>query len=96
VLHGGSLRYQEHSTLMKIAVPPEIEAALAARAAAEGASLPEYVARLLTKHVRRDAMSTPSPAERAAAWREAARGLPRSRPLADEVISRENIYKARG
>jgi predicted HicB family RNase H-like nuclease len=33
---------------MNIGVPPEIEAALAARAAAEGVSLPEYVVPLLT------------------------------------------------
>jgi hypothetical protein len=89
-------RDQEHSMLIKIGVPPEIEAALAAHAAAEGVSLPEYVARLLTEHVSRDATRTLSPAERAAAWREAAKGLPRTPPLSDEAISRENIYSTRG
>jgi hypothetical protein len=32
-----------HSISMKIDLPPETEASLAARAAAEGISLPEYV-----------------------------------------------------
>ena len=36
-----------------------------------------------------------SPAERAAAWREAAKGLPRTVPLSDEAISRDNIYSGR-
>ena len=82
--------------LIRIDLSPEIEAALAARAAAEGVSLPEYVARLLTEHVSRDATGTLSPAGRAAAWREAAKGLPRTPPLSDEAISRENIYSTRG
>ena len=81
--------------LIRIDLSPEIEAALAARAAAEGVSLPEYVARLLTEHVR-DATGTLSPAGRAAAWREAAKGLPRTPPLSDEAISRENIYSTLG
>jgi predicted HicB family RNase H-like nuclease len=87
---------QTHSTSLKIALPPKIEAALAARAAAEGVSLPEYVARLLTEHVSRDATGTLSPAERASAWREAAKGLPITPPLPDEAISRENLYSTRG
>jgi hypothetical protein len=87
---------QTHSTSLKIALPPEIEAALAARAAAEGVSRPEYVARLLTEHVSRDATGTLSPAERASAWREAAKGLPITPPLSDDAISRENIYSPRG
>ncbi|MBV8091393.1 MAG: hypothetical protein JO139_17825 [Alphaproteobacteria bacterium] len=87
---------QEHSMLMNIGLPPEIEAALAARATAEGVSMSEYVARLLVEHVCREAQGTLSPAERAAAWREAAKWLPRTPPLSDEAISRENIYSTRG
>jgi hypothetical protein len=37
-----------------------------------------------------------SPAERAAAWREAVRRLPHSEPLSDDAISRESIYADRG
>jgi hypothetical protein len=37
-----------------------------------------------------------SPAERAAAWREAVKDLPRTKPLSDEAISREMIYSGRG
>ena len=65
---------------MKIGVSPEIEAGLAARAAAEGISVPEYVAWL-------EQVSPLSTAERAAAWRLAAKGLPRTPPLSDEAIS---------
>jgi hypothetical protein len=37
-----------------------------------------------------------SPAERAAAWRAAARDLPHTEPLSDEAISRDSIYADRG
>jgi hypothetical protein len=74
---------------MKIGVSPEIEAGLGARAAAEGISVPEYVAWL-------EQVSPLSTAERAAAWRQAATGLPRTPPLSDEAISRESIYCDRG
>jgi hypothetical protein len=92
----GALRSQENSMSMKIALPPEIEAILAARAAAERVSLQEYMARLLIEYVSRNATGALSPAERAAAWREAAKGLPRTPPLSDEAISREEIYSTRG
>jgi hypothetical protein len=85
-------RVQEHPVSMKIELPREIEAGLAVRAAAEGISLPEYVARLLLEQIAPDTTGTLSPAERAAAWREAATGLPRTPPLSDEAISRESIY----
>jgi hypothetical protein len=52
-------------------------------------SLPEYLRHLLEKHVSAGTGSTLSPAERGAAWREAARGLPRTSPLSDEAISGE-------
>jgi hypothetical protein len=91
-----TVRVHEHPVSIKIELTPEIEAGLAARAAAEGVGLPEYVARLLTEHVSRDATGTLSPAERAAAWREAAKGLPKTPPLSDEAISREEIYGPRG
>jgi len=35
-------------------------------------------------------------AERAAAWRESTRGLPRTPPLSDDAISRESTYGDRG
>jgi hypothetical protein len=38
----GTARGEEHSISMRIYLPREIEAELAARAAAEGISLPEY------------------------------------------------------
>jgi hypothetical protein len=87
---------EEHSKTVKIELPPEIEAGLARRAAAEGVSLTEYAVRLLTEHVSRDVPGRLSPAERATAWREAAKGLPRTPLLSDDAISRENIYSTRG
>ena len=78
---------------MNIELSPEIEACLAARVAAEGVRLPEYVARLVIEYVSQQAMS---PAERDAAWRDAAKGLPGTPPLSDEAISREQIYSIRG
>jgi hypothetical protein len=92
----GGPETRTHSISMKIDLPPETEAGLAARAAAEGMSLPEYVAGRLREEVTQDIANTLSPAERAAAWREAAKGLPRTPPLSDEAISRESIYSARG
>lgn len=79
-----------------IDLPPEIEADLAAQAAAQGVSLPEYLAHLLEERAAPGAASPMSPAERANAWREAAKGLPHTPPLSDEAISRESIYDIRG
>jgi hypothetical protein len=92
----GAIRVQEHPVLMKIELPREIEAGLAERAPAEGVSLPEYVSRLLMEQVASEATRKLSAAERAAAWREAAKGLPRTPPLSDDAISRERIYSDRG
>ncbi|MDQ0471878.1 hypothetical protein [Labrys wisconsinensis] len=79
-----------------IDLPPEIEANLAARAAASGVSLHQYLLHLLEEQapVRPDAPL--SPAERAALWRQSALNLPRTRPLPDAAISREAIYEPRG
>jgi hypothetical protein len=37
-----------------------------------------------------------TPAERAALWRQSAAGLPRTPPLPDEAVTRENLYDTRG
>lgn len=79
-----------------IELPPEIEAGLAALAAARGISLPEYLRHLFEEQVYAGTGRLLSPAERAAAWREAVKGLPDTPPLSDEAISRESIYSARG
>ena len=92
----GEPETRTNSISMKIDLPRETEASLAARAAAEGISLPEYLARRLREAVTQDTANRLSPAERAAAWREAAKGLPRTPPLSDEAISRESIYNSRG
>jgi hypothetical protein len=73
---------------------PETEASLAALAAEQGVSLAQYISRLLEGQV--PGQPPLSPAERAAVWREAAKGLPHTPPLSDEAISRESSYDARG
>jgi hypothetical protein len=78
-----------------IELPPEIEASLAALAAARGIPLPEYVRRLLEDQVPPRKAAKLSPAERAAAWRASVEGLPIRPPLPDEAISRDSIYAAR-
>ncbi len=75
-----------------IELPSDIEAGLTAQAQAHGLELPQYVERLLREQVPPRAAQTLSPAERAAAWRESARGLPLTLPLSDVAISRESIY----
>jgi hypothetical protein len=73
---------------------PEIEASLAAIAARNGVTLPEYISRLVEQQV--PTPSQLSPAERAAAWRNSVKDIPYSPPLSDEAISRESIYAGRG
>lgn len=81
---------------VKIDLPPEIEANLAAQAAAQGVPLPEYLRHLLEEKASAGRGNTLSPGERATAWRESVKGLPDTKPLSDEAISRESIYSARG
>lgn len=73
----------------------ELEAGLSAMAVARGLTLPEYLRRVLEEQLPPQATDL-SPEARAAAWREAARGLPHTSPLSDEAISRESIYGDRG
>ncbi|MGD0434067.1 MAG: hypothetical protein ABSA58_23540 [Acetobacteraceae bacterium] len=75
---------------------PDTEADFAAQAEAQGLSLPEYLRRLLGDGAFTGQGSVLSPSERAAAWRESVKGLPRVSPLSDEAISRESIYDVRG
>jgi len=79
-----------------IDLPPEFEALLAAKAQAQGVTLPEYLRRLLEDQTSGGKEAGMSPAERAAAWRDSVRGLPDTPPLSDEAICRESIYDARG
>jgi hypothetical protein len=81
---------------LTIELLPEVEAGLSTLAAEQGMSLAQYARRLLEGQLAISGQATLSPAERASAWREAVRGLPRSVPLSDEAISRESIYDARG
>jgi hypothetical protein len=78
-----------------IELPPELEAGLRAQAKARGLPLTQYLQRVLLEAPARTAAGL-SPTERAAAWRDAAKGLPHTPVLSDEVISRETLYAARG
>ena len=75
--------------------PSDIEAALVAQARAQGLDITQYVEHVLREQVPPRA-AVLSPAERAQAWRESARGLPHTPALSDEAISRESIYGDRG
>jgi hypothetical protein len=79
-----------------IELPPEIEAGLAALAAAQGLALPEYLQHLLEEQVPARRAVSLAPAERALLWRESAKGMPYTPPLSDEAVSRESFYGARG
>jgi len=50
---------------------------------------------VLEKQIPRAPPAALSPAERARAWRESARGLPDTKPLSDDTISRESLYTSR-
>ena len=78
-----------------IELPIEIEENLVARAQEQGISLAEYLKHLFGESVPAKAQKKLlSPAERAAAWIEAARHAPDAPATADE--SRETIYSNRG
>lgn len=81
---------------VKIELPPEIEANLAAQAAAQGIPLPEYLRRLLEEKAAAGRGNPLSPEERANFWRDTAGGLRETKLLSDEAISRETIYSGRG
>jgi len=78
-----------------IELSPELEAGLAALAAARGIGLTEYVQHLLEEQVSTRAEHI-APAERAAAWRASVKGLPLRPPLSDAAVSRDSIYDVRG
>jgi len=73
-----------------IDLPPDVEASLAAQAAARGVSLAEHLRRLLVAQARGSG-ARETPEERVKLWRDVS-GLPDTKPLSDEAISRESIY----
>jgi hypothetical protein len=79
-----------------IELPPEVEADLKAQAEARGLPLAQCLQDLLREQASLVTKPLLSPAERAALWRESAKGLPYSPPLSDEAVSRESIYGDRG
>ena len=79
-----------------VELPPEIEATYAARAAAEGMPLPEYLQHVIEERAPAPAKRPLSPAEWADRWRRTSGGLPNTPLLSDEAISRESIYAERG
>jgi hypothetical protein len=77
-----------------IELSAEVEASLAAIAQEQGISLPEYLKHLIGDSVPGKAKKPLTPAERAAAWIEAAQNVPDTPATAD--YSRETIYNSRG
>ena len=78
-----------------IDLPPEVEASLAAQAAARGVPLAEHLRRLLAEQAGTSKATRKTPEERAKLWRDVSR-LPDTKPLSDDAISRESIYNERG
>jgi hypothetical protein len=80
-----------------IDLPPEIEASLAAQAAARGMPLAEHLRRLLAEQAgaAKAKGTRKTPEERVKLWRDVSE-LPDTKPLSDEAISRESIYAERG
>lgn len=72
-----------------INLPSDIEAAVQARA--HGLDLPQHVEHVLRERAPLRAEIVLSPAERAQAWRESARGLPHTVPLSYEALSRGHM-----
>ena len=64
------------------------------QASAQGLSLQQYLRHLLAEQLPRSEPTTPR--ERAAFWRQAVAGLPRTPPLSDQAISRDTLYDMRG
>jgi len=81
---------------VKIDLPPDVEASLAAQAALLGVSLDEHLRHVLEALARVPRGKPMTPEERAKFWRDGVKGLPTTKPLSDEAISRERIYAERG
>jgi hypothetical protein len=79
-----------------IDLPPDVEASLSAQAAARGVTLAEHLRRLLAEQAGAPKPTRKTPEERAKHWRESVAGLPDTKPLSDEAISRESMYGERG
>ena len=78
-----------------IDLPPDTEAELAAQAAARGVPLAEHLCHLLAEQAGASKVGRKTPEERIKLWRDVS-GLPDTKPLSDEAISRESIYAERG
>ena len=78
-----------------IDLPPDVEANLAAQAAALGVPLAKHLRRLLEEQAGAAKGIRKTPEERAKLWRDVS-GLPDTKPLSDDAISRESIYSDRG
>jgi len=78
-----------------IDLPPDIEASLKAQAEARGVPLADHLHRLLAEQAGVSEAKRKTPEERARHWRESVAGLPDTKPLSDEAISRESIYAER-
>ena len=87
---------REDQMSVTIDLPPDVEARLAAQAAEVGVPLVQHLRRLLEEHAGASNPTRKTPAERAKHWRESVAGLPDTKPLSDEAISRESIYAERG
>ena len=77
-----------------IDLPPEVEASLKAQAEARGLPLTEHLRRLLEELAGASTPTRKTLEERVKLWRDVS-GLPDTKPLSDEAVSRESIYSGR-
>ena len=75
-----------------INISEQLEAGLKNLADLRKMQLREYIEHVLRSMVPESYDHTLTPAERAKAWREAWRDIPRTPVLSDEAMSRESIY----
>ena len=78
-----------------IDLPPDVEESLKEQAAARGVPLAEHLRRLLAEQAGPQKPRRKTIEERIKQWRDVS-GLPDTKPLSDEAISRESIYAERG
>ena len=81
---------------VKIELPPEIEANLAAQAAAQGIPLPEYLRHVLEEQASAGAGNSLLPEERATVWRESVRACRDTKPGFRKRRSAERASSCRG
>lgn len=78
---------------VKLQLKPDVEAGLLAQARARGLSLEAYLEQVLQERSRTMTPSNISAADKASAFENWAHSHPRTPPLPDEAVRRENLVR---